>query len=194
MIAVLKGKSLRSWQFESTRLEPGFPASRLEQAARRIIHPQADHQAALKESSTALFRPRPFPKIGRSRNEFFPFGIIASGTGPRLGLSLKFFDSSHAPSRGSQISGWSSKNSGPSQHWICKWSSSSSITAVSLGKYRLTFSAPTSKPVIAHPLLCVLTTIHPAVPRPIPEPGRPRIGGRCEKAPRFRLKNSASGS
>src|SRR5665213_2732564 len=63
-------------------------------------------QAGLKGSDTGLFRACPFHAMSRSRKQFFPFGIIASGIGSRLGLTWKFFDSSHAPSRGSRISGW----------------------------------------------------------------------------------------
>ena len=48
--------------------------------------------------------------------EFLPEGTIARGIGVRSGRVWKFFDSNHAQSRGSWISGWSCQKSGPSPH------------------------------------------------------------------------------
>ena len=44
---------------------------------------------------------RPFKETGCSLKEFFPAGIIARGIGARSGLLRRYFDSSHAQSRGS---------------------------------------------------------------------------------------------
>lgn len=97
--------------------------------------------------------------MGCKRNVPLPAGTIFSATGWRPRLPCMCFVSSHAHRRGSKISGWPCQKSGPSPHWIRRWSSCNSIEETSLGKYRRTLSVPTSNPESPRPLLCALTTI-----------------------------------
>jgi hypothetical protein len=79
----------------------------------RTVHPSAPYASGgIAWMSFAA----PFNRTGCSLKEFFPEGIIASGTGVRSGLVWNCFDSSQAHSLGSQISGWSFQNPGLNPH------------------------------------------------------------------------------
>ena len=69
-------------------------------------------QAAEKEPCEWRDSRRPAAETGWRRKEFLPEGMIARGMGAWPRRPLKFFDSSQAPRRGSQISVWPSQKHG----------------------------------------------------------------------------------